>query len=314
MLRSLTEFFSGRMRRARSCVGVALGRRHLWAVQMTENGDTRQLDWITKQPLNVPLFQGTPGEESTSALAAALEPIREATRKSFVQIQVALPDPAIDLKVFALEVLPGTRKERDSLVRFRVQKEGHNAGSDIACVSQPLGEAGGKQLLFGLAVDAAWLECVQRAFKDAELALTVTDMGFCYQFNRFHDLLPLTDTGGALVTLEPESWTLGFWDRNARLRFARSRWRQRASNDELAVIAADLERTIRAYVHSDEGHEIGCIYVSALDSEAEQMTSLINKRMNGECNRLPIAHGLSQRDTELPEEFSAPALAAASCR
>lgn len=296
-------------------IGISLGRNGLCAARLGAAGN---IDWARRANFPITLFNGAPTPEARKALTDAFAQLRKELGNSYAPIQISLPDPLVTVAVFELEALPKTNKARLALARWRFAKELHLAEGGIECVCQDLGEENGKRLLLGLAVDKAWLQCLQEACAQARLIAGVIDMEACHRFNYFYPALTAERKDGALICIEPEHWTLGMWDAQGRLRFVRSRWRERGdafgTPAEIGAIVAEIERSIRAYVRPGSARSIGRVYITGAAEDGRQLSLRLNERMSGQCTWLPAP--TSAEDPPGIEEgpLLDAAVAAAVCR
>lgn len=295
-------------------IGISLGRTGLCAARL---GADTHTTWVRRVNFPITLFNGAPTPEARKALIDAFGQLRNEI-KDYAPIQISLPDPLFTMAVFALETLPKTKKTRLALVRWRFAKELHLPESGIECVCQYVGEDNGKHLLLGLAVDKAWLQCIQEACAQARLIAGVVDMEACHRFNYFYPILTADRKDGALICIEPEHWTLSMWDAQGRLRFARSRWRER--NDvfgavaEFDAIAAEIERSIRAYVRPGSARAIGRVYVTGADEPGRQLSVCLNERMREQCTWLSARTSEGAPPAREQGPLLDAAIAAAVCR
>jgi hypothetical protein len=236
----------------------------------------------------VPLFRGVPSPEAAAALTQALRAVGGDLPHRFVPLHVSLPDAAVRWATFELDELPAAPATRRELARFRFQRDG--GAAELACACQPLGRAGGKALLFGMAMDEAWRRCLAQALADAGLRAWTLSPNACRQFNRFHDRL--AQSSGALVSLAGDAWSLALWDEEARLRYVRARWR--SSRDDHGAVADEVGRALLAYVQSGNG-KVARVFTAA-NGETDALAAALDERLREPCVRL---------------EADAPALAAA---
>lgn len=263
----------------RASLGIALGTREIFAVRLVSTRKQWLLDWSRREKLAVPLFQGAPGAETTAALTAALTDMCGAAARAFIPVHVVLPDPMTAVSVFELEALPASRAAQQALVQWRFAREVYGDDRPLICASQALGQHNGKQLLFGMALDMPWFECLRQAFRDAGIVPWSLSPATCCRFNRFHPLLTAEARSGALVSLDPDAWTLSLWDSAGRLRWLRGRWRDGASaNTVYDDIALETERFILSYVHSGDDRHIDHVYVAGGD-ETPALTAALDHRL-----------------------------------
>jgi hypothetical protein len=284
------------------CIGVALGRQALWTVQTSplpeKSGDRRQVDWSERIPLESSLFEGEPGEETVPQLARALTPIFEKTKGTYTTFQAALPDPLVKFEVFDLEKVPDQGKAMDEFLAWRFNQGKEESPVPSSFTHQLLGVEGGKSLLLGMALEQKWLRAVEQAFEKAGLPLSVTDMALGHRFNFFHDSLREKGGSGALLSFEPEYWSLALWDKEARPRFARSKWWKgevaKWGDIPLSATVLEAERTIRSYVYSGKDRSVEKISVLAPEEWLDEILKALRERTEGDVEGLPLDGGLLQ--------------------
>ncbi len=279
---------------AKRCIGLSLGRDHIFAVQVSAKGGSRTVEWAKDEALPEPLFQGAPTPAAGECLREAIAKLRAEFPRAFVPVQVAIPDPAAHLAVFELEQLPASRKRRLHLARWRIANAFALDGQDLACAHQYLGREGGTHLLLGVAMDGGWLRCVKQALRHADVPVSTIDVDASYRFNRFYEHCATGGTGGAMVALQPQSWTLSVWDGQKRLRLLRSRWRQESKAaqppESIKEIAGQVAHTIRAFTGAGAHHGVARIYVMGSSKESDGLANLLDRRTTEPCLRLADDH------------------------
>ena len=260
--------------------GLAIGRDTVACARLASNKPV-----VTKEEhVPIPLFRGAPSPQAAAALTGALRAVAGELARRFVPLHVSLPDAAVRWATFELDELPPLPATRVELARFRFQRDGGNG--ETACACQPLGQAGGKALLFGMAMDEGWRRLIAQALADAGLRAWTLTPNACRQFNRFHDRV--AQSSGALVTAASDAWSLALWDDHARLRYVRARWR--SGHDDHGMIADEVGRALLAY-----GRMVKQVYIAA-NGETAPLAAALDDRLGTPCVRL---------------EADAPALAAA---
>jgi hypothetical protein len=284
------------------CIGVALGRRALWAVQTSPSPEKsdghRKVDWFEKIPLESPLFEGEPVEETIPRLARALAAIFERAKGTYTTFQAALPDPLVKFEVFDLEKVPDPGKAMDEFLAWRFNQGKEESPVPSTFTHQFLGAEDGKSLLLGMALEQKWLQAVEQAFERTGFPLSVTDMALGHRFNFFHDSLRKEGGSGALLSFEPEYWSLALWDKEARLRFARSKWWKGEVGElgdiPLPATVLEAERTIRSYVYSGKDRSVEKIFVLAPEEWLDMILKALRERTEGNVEGLPLDGGLLQ--------------------
>ncbi len=274
----------------RISVGVAIGARQVCAVRLVSNRDSWALEWQRQENLDASLFRGAPTAEAVSALTKAVVAVCDGVGREFVPVHVSLPDPLAVFSVFELEGLPKTRDAQLDLVNWRLAREHYGDERPLRCACQPLGQVDGKQLLLGMALETPWHDAVREGLQRAGVVAWTMNTAACYRFNRFHPLLTAVRGSGAMISLDPDAWTLALWDDDGRLRWLRGRWRDDslAGDDAYAAIAVDVERFILAYVHGAADRRIERVYVAGGD-ETAALAEALDRRLRERS--IPLAAG-----------------------
>lgn len=262
--------------------GLSVGREHVSYVEIAKTAQKWGVRHVGDAKINGRLFAG-----ETSASAAALVPALTAAvgdrAPRFGPLHVSVPDAAVRVSLFELDAVPASRTAQDAFVEFRMSRE--SGATKYRYVSQPLGRAkSGKHFLLGLALEEKWYLAIETALQEAGLRAWSLNANGLRQFNLHHE--QIRERGGALVTLEPDTWSLLIWDAGGLLRYSRAQWRV----DELDAkeIAAEIERSILGYVHSENGRAVDQIWVCAGTGTAE-LTELLNARASTPCQILNTA-------------------------
>lgn len=281
--------------RPRVCLGVGLGRNGVTAARLVgrkSRGAT--VAWTGRGEFAFKLFAGAPPADAAPQLARALEACCGPVTRSFLPVQIALPDPATGIQVFELEAVPKSHAGRTRLAQWRLEKE--LGVHDIACASQYLGQEGDKHLLLAVGVNRPWLAVVLQACRLAGIVPRIVDATICHVIDRFHDTLAQGQGDAALLVVEPDSWTLALLDSAMRLRFVRSRWREDAPGavltDAHQAIANEVERTVLVYVHGTPGRSVGALYVTGTAPDLAQLSARLDERMHAPSVPLAVDHGL----------------------
>jgi hypothetical protein len=278
VLRSWIERAQRRFAPAASA-GLVIGRDYVGFAHLAAAGGGWRVQTLTEVKFEPPLFPGAPSPQAAAALTQALQTLAGSLRRRYLPVHVSLPDAVVRWSTFELDQMPKTRAAQLDLVRFRFGRQGINGTHVFTC--QPLQRDGDKYLLFGMAVDGAWLRCVNDALVRAGIVAWSLSANVCRQFNCFHDRV--TQESGALVALAPDAWSLWLWDSQGRPRYARARWR--TGPDDHADIALEVERSILAYVHGHPELTVACVFTVA-GEEAGVMAGALDARLREPCARL----------------------------
>lgn len=287
---------------ARGAAGLSVGRGHVSYVEIARTAQKWDLRHIGHARTN-----GRPFAAETSSSAAASAPalsqvvdpvpspsalvaaLREAVgdrAPRFGPLHVSVPDAATRMNLFELDAVPASRAAQDSFVEFRMGRE--SGPTRYRYVSQPLGRANsGKQLLLGLALEERWHLAIEGALKQAGLRAWSLNANGLRQFNLHH--ARICARSGALVTLEPDTWSLAIWDAGGLLRYSRAQWR--VDGLDAQEIAAEIERSIIGYVHGESGRTVDQIWVCA-GTDTPELTELLNTRASTPCQVLSTVEHL----------------------
>lgn len=268
------------LRPAAACqAGIAIGRSQLTAVVLAAGGARPQVQAVHTQPLVVPLFEAQPGLLAEDALVQALRAVSAPFRERYAPVHVALPDFVLRSTVFELDQLPKKARLRQALLRWRFAKEWQRSEDSLDCRGDDLGPDGGRHLFFGQAGDSAWLACVRRALARAGISPWSLNAAAVYRFNGFHDTLAVAP--GALLGLDPDSWSLLLWDERGRIRQVLTRLREnQPSGSQAAAIAAETERAILAYVKADGRRRVDRLHLAGDQADITALVQLFNARLS----------------------------------
>ena len=133
-----------------ACVGVALGRHSLAAVQTMGVPGKRRVEWSEKIGLKHPLFSGMPNSETEVQLVNIFSNLLNKTKNNYNVFQIALPDPAASWEVFELDQAPVSIKATQEFLNWRLSQTLGKAAPSFLFASQLLGLENKKNLLLGL--------------------------------------------------------------------------------------------------------------------------------------------------------------------
>lgn len=262
-------------------------------MRLTSNRDEWFHDWSRCEKLDTPMFKGAPTAETVSALEKAVAAVCDGAAREFIPVHVSLPDPAAAVAVFELDDLPKTRAAQLNLVSWRLAKEHYGNEQPLRCACQTLGQQDGKQLLFGMALEASWRDAVREGLRRAGVVPWTMNVATGYRFNRFYPLLTSARNGGAMVALDADAWTLALWDADGRPRWLRGRWREHLPADGAVydAIAVETERAILAYVHGGGDRRVERVYAAAGD-ETTALADALDRRLRERC--VPLTADMGQ--------------------
>lgn len=295
------------------CLSLAFGRGQLQSVLTRRTDKGTELRRIQQHPLASSLFTTKPGSSARTEITTALIAASKTLDDPFTTIHICLPDPVIVMQVFMLDSIPHDQAAQRELALWRFSRDQHLPKDEIDCSCQVLGEDDGKQLLLGLAIEKSWLSIIKTAINDAGLLPAVIDAAACYRFNYFHDVLTKTKKHGALLTLEPDYWSLSIWDDRGRLRFNRARWREPETDKLVSDLAAEIERSIRAWLHG-KSYQFGGIYLVGQDAAFQPLAEILTNRMQQAPVILTSDQGVVDNKKMISADVSCSAIAASVLR
>ena len=262
--------------------GLSVGREHVSYVEIAKTAQKWGVQHLGEAKINGRLFAGETSA-AAAALASALTAAQGDRAPRFGPLHISVPDAAVRMSLFELDAVPAARAAQDAFVEFRMARE--SGATRYRYVSQPLGRGkSGKHLLLGLALEERWHLAIETALQETGLRAWSLNANGLRQFNLHHE--HIRARGGALVTLEPDTWSLLIWDAGGLLRYSRAQWR--VEELESQEIAAEIERSILGYVHGESGRAVDQIWVCAGTGTAE-LTELLNARASTPCQVLNTA-------------------------
>lgn len=278
--------------RPEGVIGLGFSGNRIVAVRADKTNPGFCASLIAEEQLPFQPFRSPPRPGDDVLITQALQRLAKATPQNHWPLQIALPNPACLFEVLEFDSLPASTRERIALARFRLEKE-FPAAFEMECVIQELGEDDGRALLLAMAADRAWLDLLSKGCQNAGLYPGVVDLAASHTFNRFHDLFLKSATGGVLLMIEADSWTILFFDECCRPRFLRSRWREAVLENapEHDAIAKEVERLVRAYALAAPKRKIGAIYIQANEQSRNLLAKQLDARMRVPCVLLDNASG-----------------------
>ncbi len=271
--------------KSRRVAGVYIGRRQLCAVLLVASKGIWEEKAARVVELAEPLFERDLTPSVEAEFVQALRTVAADVIPDFVPLRVVLPDAAVRCATLELDAIPSTEKVRQELLRWRFSKDMQRPEDSIACVGQRVGSDLDKQLFFAQALDRNWLNCLRRAFKQAEMMPWTLNSAATYRHNAHYDAFD--KTGGALITVDPDSWGFQLWDSAKRLRYVRSRWRE--TNVDFELIAEEVERGIRAHSHVTDGYQIERLYIAGVQEEVAELRGVLDRRLHQSASRLDVS-------------------------
>lgn len=285
--------------------GIAIGRHHLCALTIESSGSAWSIRNIHRHDLSVPIFTGVPTPAAAGALDAALQALGEELKAQFTLTHVALPDTVIRSSIFELDEIPKTAELQSELIRWRFAKDWQRPEDSLDCRGQDIGSAAGKRLLLAQAGDLAWMDCVKQALARAGLMPSSMNAALTYRYNRFqHQFAP---TDGAMLSLDPDGWTLLYWDARNQLRRIATRLRATDDSDEIDSLAGDVVRAIQ----TGSAGKIDRLYLSGNIQEMLALGGCLEQQLGMQVTRMYGVEGVSGNTAWAREGMAPLALAAA---
>lgn len=285
-------------------IGLGFSGNSLVAVRTVYEEGLYRVTHVAEEPLQFSLLANSaPSKEDCASLSHAMQRLAELIPQSYWPLQIALPDPVAIFQVMEFDSLPETAQERAAIARFRFEKE-FPAMTQMQCTTQAIGKEGERELLLAQFVRQAWLDCINVACRSAGFVPGVIDTSLSHLFNRFYDVVEAGSGNGVLISVEPETWSILFWDDAHRPRFVRSRRRDMSAgmDEEYEVIVKDVERLIVSYVSRVHGRRVDGVYLCANEDVCASLSVRLDKRMKKPCIQLDMAErfalmpGLSLRN------------------
>lgn len=276
-------------------IGLGISKNSVMAVRALREEDGYRLTHIAEEMLPFSLFSNAaPREEDCACLAQAMQRIAASIPQTYWPLQIALPDPAAVIQVMEFDSLPPTQHERAAIAQFRLDKE-FPALPLMQCSTQVISNEGEQGLLLALFIQRAWLDCLNDACRAAGIVPGVIDISINHIFNRFYDVVRATTNDGVLISIEPDTWSILFWDAGHRPRFVKSRWRDTSAglDGEYEDIAQEVERLIMSYVLRVPGRKIDGIYLCAGGDDCASLAARLDKRMQMPCVQLDVMEEFS---------------------
>lgn len=258
-----------------------------------------------------PFLNSEPGDEDCELLSQALSRLTVLVPQSYWPLQIALPDPAAIVQVMQFDSLPDALHERESLAKFRLEKE-FPVLTQMQCTSQDISRVGQPGLLLAIFFQRSWLDCLNEACRVSGFVPSVIDISASYLFNRFHDVVQSASGDGVLISVEQGSWSILIWDGDHRPRFVRSRWLDTSigKDEEFEIIAQDIERLILSYVLRVHRRQVGRIYLCANPDDRVSLAARLDKRMKMPCIQLDVTETFSSMQEITLQNIPASVLAA----
>jgi Tfp pilus assembly PilM family ATPase len=272
-------------------IGLGFSKNSVMAVRALREEGGYCLTHIAEEVLPFSLFtNAAPREEDCACLAQAMQRIAASIPQTYWPLQIALPDPAAIIQVMEFDSLPPKPHERAAIAQFRLDKE-FPALPQMQCSTQVISNEGEKGLLLALFIQRAWLDCLNDACRVAGIVPGVIDISINHLFNRFYDVVQATSNDGVLISMEPDTWSILFWDAAHRPRFVKSRWRDSnaGTDGEYEDIAQEVERLIMSYVLRVPGRKIDGIYLCAGEDDRTSLAARLDERMQMPCVQLEVS-------------------------
>ncbi len=274
-------------------VSLGISGDGMSALRAERSGDTYLVTHFARERLPFNPFHGAgPRSEDALAFAQAIQRLAAAVPQGHWPLQIALPDAAAIFQVLEFDSLPASERDRASLALFRLEKDWPDVAA-MECATQMLGSEQGQAMLLALAVRRDWLDCLRDGCRAAGWAPRVMDITVNHLFNRFYDVICATTGDGVLISIEPDSWSIIFWDQAHRPRFVRTSVREGGEQGGHEAVAHDAERLIRAYVLAEPGRVIEKVHVCASEGDGLRLSGHLDARMRAPCVRFNATEGFA---------------------
>jgi hypothetical protein len=257
--------------------GLSIGRARVSYAELASGSDRWTVRRLGEADLTTPLFSGEPAQNAVADLQRALQTAVGPRLQRFLPLHVSIPDAALRVSFYELDEAPVGSAAQEAFVAFHMARE--PGAGDSRHASQLLGRTqSGKQLLMGAALSQSWHRVILESLGRVQLRPWSLASRFFRQFDlqREH----ITGDSGALIALEPDTWSVAIWDSTGLLRHLRAQWR--TSTGSCEEIAAEVERTILGYVHGANGRSVNGLWVCA-GADAEELIHILNARTSQPC-------------------------------
>jgi|GEM_PF-5207782 len=271
-----------------SCISISLGMNVIQASKLIHHNENNEIEWFDSIDSKKNLLQGNNFNVLDSSLGEIISTIGSKEGKHSSPIQVVLPDPIASTEVFSIDELPRSKISIDNLVHWRMCKNFHREVENTAFTYHIFGKENNAYLVYGLIVERALINTINSVFDRNKMIVNRIDTGANYRLNLLHDCLP--DNHNALVTLEDEYWTLTIRDDIGRICLIRSRWYSQPEDLDALVkkIYIDIERSIRAFSHRENGNEVTGIYVDGKYPVNEKLSKMLSEIMHSSAEVINI--------------------------
>lgn len=256
--------------------GLFVGRDGVACVLL--GGGAENVITLTRTALlDTHIYRGMARPEAQAALDGAVGAVTAELRGRHLAVHVVVPDAAASAATFELDQVPKDGAALGKLVEHRLARElGAPPG---ACVSQLLGQGEGKYLVLGASMDRGWLAAVKQSLAVAGVVPWSLCTASTAVFNSLDEATRATS--GALITLTTDAWALWAWDASGHVRPLRSQWR---GSDDEREIAAEVERSLIAYVDAHPSRSIGKLHVWSLGG-GDALAAMLDQRTQLPCER-----------------------------
>lgn len=294
-------------------ISLGFSGNSIVAVRTVGVRDRFTISHVAEEKLSfLPFINSAPSADDFENLSQAMRKIAELIPQSYWPLQIALPDAAAIVQVMQFDTLPDSECERESIAKFRLQKE-FPSFTQMQCTTQDISRVGKPGLLLATFFQRSWLDCLNSACGDAGFVPGVVDISISHVFNRFYNIFKAAPGDGALISIEHGSWSLLIWDGDHRPRFVRSRWIENTTelDVEYELIVQDVERLILSYVLRVHRRRVEGIYICANEKDRASLAGLLDKRMKMPCIQLDYTDGFSMLQSLSMDHMPSGVLAAA---
>lgn len=209
-------------------------------------------------------------------------------KKSYLPVQIALPDPLFKTQKLQFSNFPRSFKEQSTLVNWQLAKASHCVAEQIYTTWQSLEQTNGEQSVFAYGIDKNIIAILKDILHKAGLHVSSINAASYYRYNVL-DASALCKSG-VLLALEKDYWSLMFWDESGGLNHIHTAMRESNTHDDISNIVAETERLVLSYIQKDKSIEN--VYITAIAEEKELLQTQINERLEHKCKWLSI-HGVS---------------------
>lgn len=287
MLRSLSSRLVPSSARLTQCLGLALERNALQAALIDQGDDKPRVvnQWQATLPHAI---DDADTADVQTALVETIAPILGQIEQPYFAMQLALPDPLMQVKVFDLESVPASERARQEFARWRLSKDFHRDVDQLAIRTQTIVRNDAPPRLLVEAISQPVLDSVLLGARRAGAVLTTVDMAARFRQGQLNKMLASNEPA-ALFALERTYWSLLVWDERGTYRQLRARWRDAETalpGQELIKIFRQADQQLRLFNNEQDHPEISRLWVQDNNEITESLMTTLSLQTELNCFRI----------------------------